>query len=195
MFGLLWFKDGNYIGAILGSDSFKKRVLKKFLSLNSRFLDATGFFKVKSGDIHRIIDEMDIKLEQVNAVYLNLRRRPNRLYIWFIDSSGRTVFVKVFEPSEKINVMDEIHAQKKISAEMPSLNTFEVLNYGSLNDGSTFVIYESLEITLLSLRRAVSDVEVNQYFKKIRVLHPDLNSENIFAINDSFYAVDFEVIK
>lgn len=194
-FGLLWLKEKKYINSILTSDTFKKKLLKLLVSRSLWLINLSGLFKDNSEYIYGIINELGLKPESLSAVYVNLSRKPSRTYIWANDSGNRAIFVKILDPIEFLDVTDEIRTQKIISKNIPNVNTFEIIEHGLLDNGSVFLVYESLDMALLSLRRQISDEEISRYFEELKILHPDFNSENIFAIKDSYYVVDFEAIK
>ena len=194
-FGVVWFKEKAYVNSIITGDTLKKRFFKIAVSKFLWLIKLTGLFKDDSDYIYGIIEELGIVKEYTNAVYVNLGRKPSRTYIWAKDTRKRDVFVKICDPSEHVNVPDEIGVQKLISKNVPNIQTFEIIKHGILRSGSTYLIYESLDIALLALRRQPSDKELTDKFQMLEYLHPDFNSENIFAIENKFYAVDFEVLK
>ena len=90
-FGVLWFKEKKYINAILTSDTFKKKLLKALVENILWLMNISRLFKDNSNYIYSIINELGIKPENLNAVYVNKSRKPVRTYIWANDIKKRYI--------------------------------------------------------------------------------------------------------
>lgn len=194
-FGVVWLKDKLFISSILTSDTFKKKLFKKIISKNLWLIKFVPFFQDKSSIIAGILVELDVREEDVLAVYVNKTRIPNRTYIWASEMSGRNIFIKILHPNESVDIPYERRMQKMIAGKIPNINTFAILDHGQLSSGSSFIVYESLDMESLRFRRQISEEEVASNFSELKVLHPDFNSENIFSVHGRFYVVDFEALQ
>ena len=179
------------IKAILVSDSFFKIIFKALVLFWPSFL----FYRSKSSilkekEFVKIAADIELDYANIDAFYWKASRKPERIYIWHT-SGGRKYFTKIIFKGDYCDPEFEAAKIVHLRTLFKEITFFDLILLAKRRL-YTALTYESLPLEVLREREPISSKPI--FYEQLAELHPDLNSENIFAIKNKIYVVDLEAV-
>lgn len=202
---VLAWADPIWLQYILPADSRKKQILRAALrcpltQLVSRRFRGKLILDGRSFDLAELLEQVAEVLPDpiVSAIFVNSRRDPPRIYIWF-SSGGHEFFVKVGTDRDGAAFQNEFEVSKDVT--LP--NGSRTLRHLALSkyDGLHILVSEGLEQSAHSRKKRLLAEDMLVFFSQQGLrsegffggaVHGDLASNNVFLLDDEILVVDWE---
>lgn len=202
---LLW-STREWVHLMLTSDSYKKRVTAFFIGSGLSYPLETTFDGIlsiagRAVVVDLVLDRLGINPDKcvVDAVFVNARRHPPRVYAWLHDTK-HCYFLKIGLPTDA----DAFENERLVSAAVqsqPGLLLPRALNLVS-TDRWVALLSQGLSAHQLRSKRKLNASELiqSEWFSNCPsrgpfggIVHCDLASNNVYAVGNSIWVTDWEL--
>lgn len=202
--GLIAYSDPAWVEHMLPSDSVKKRIVKTVCRLPIiKFLlpkfDGKVLFRSGTVDLEQVLTLVNrvIPSPNISAVFVNGGREPPRIYVW-LEANSDDYFLKIGTSNDYELFENEVTLFKNHPPDgVHLMRPLSVLRFGELS----MLVSEGFSLQMRERKRRLLPRDIIARFKVGGFppegffggpVHGDLAGNNIFAIDDDVYVLDWE---